>query len=206
MTCIPAAGYELRLILSYGWLEFHQLEKSCGWFYLAADWSSDGWIQVAADSITRLFRVSVAGYKLWLTLSCGWLDSQRLDTIYSWFHPAAGYGLRLFCSVADSRSAGWIQLVTDLYFNIYSKFKGLFCTILHFYSLFSTGRFQLPLIQDLVAASKTLKKLKEASRSFKTLAATDSSCSGWFELRRLIRDLRPINYLQNVYPDPPCRS
>ena len=26
--------------------------------------------------------------------------------------------------------------------------------------------------------------------------ATDSSCSGWFELRRLIRDLRPIDYLQ----------
>ena len=45
--------------------------------------------------------------------------------------------------------------------------------------------------------------LQEPWRSFKTLAATDSSCSGWFELWRQVRDLRPINYLQNF--DPGCR-
>ena len=48
-----------------------------------------------------------------------------------------------------------------------------------------------------------MKKLEEAWKSFKTLAATDSSCSAWFELRRLIRDLRPIDYLQNFDPDAP---
>ena len=46
-----------------------------------------------------------------------------------------------------------------------------------------------------------MKKLEEAWKSFKTLAATDSSCSAWFELRRLTRDLRPIDYLQNFDPD-----
>ena len=48
-----------------------------------------------------------------------------------------------------------------------------------------------------------LNKLEEAWRSFKALSATDSSCSGWFELRRPTRDLRPINYLQNFDPDAP---
>ena len=50
---------------------------------------------------------------------------------------------------------------------------------------------------------RSLKKLEKAWRSFKILAAFDSSCSGWFELRRLIRDLRPIDYLQNFDSDPP---
>ena len=34
-----------------------------------------------------------------------------------------------------------------------------------------------------------LKKSEESWRNFKTLALTDSSCSGWFKLWRLIRDL-----------------
>ena len=47
------------------------------------------------------------------------------------------------------------------------------------------------------------KRLEEAWRSFKTLAATDSSCSGWFELRRTIQNLRPMGSLQNFDPDSP---
>ena len=47
------------------------------------------------------------------------------------------------------------------------------------------------------------KKLEEAWRSFKTLAVTDSSCSSWFELQRLIRSLRPIDNLQNFDPHGP---
>ena len=57
---VPAAGYELRLILSHdwlefrrldtscGWLEFWQLDTSCGWFHHTADSSSSGWIGVVA--------------------------------------------------------------------------------------------------------------------------------------------------------------
>ena len=60
-------------------------------------------------------------------------------------------------------------------------------------------RFCLPL-QD---ASKSLKKLEKTWRSFKTLAATDSSCSGRFELWRLIRYLRPINTSRILTPMPP---
>ena len=49
---------------------------------------------------------------------------------------------------------------------------------------------------------RSLKKLEEAWRSFKTVAAADSSCNGWFKLRRLIQDLRLIDYLQNFYRTP----
>ena len=157
-----------------GWLEFRLLNMSCGWFYPAVNSSSGGWIQVAADFILRLTLVLTAGYEwLRLTTSCGW------------FYP-----------VADSSSASWTRLTAELYFNISSKFKDLFCKIHYFYGLFST-----PWFQTLVAASINLKKLEEAWRSFKTLAATDSSCSDWFELWRLIRNLRPIDYLQSFDPD-----
>ena len=47
--------------------------------------------------------------------------------------------------------------------------------------------------------------LQEPRRSLKKLqvgsAATDSSCSSWFETA--IQDLRPIYYLQNFHPDTP---
>ena len=55
----------------------------------------------------------------------------------------------------------------------------------------------------LQEASRSFKKLEETWSSFKTQAATDSSCSGRFELRRLIRYLRPINYIQNFDPNAP---
>ena len=125
--------------------------------------SSSGWKRVAADSILRLFRVPVARYKLQLSPSWSWLWVVAV-------RPAA-----------DSRSAGWIRHAADIYFNIPIKFKNWFCKIHHFHSLFCTCWFQLPLIQALAAASRTLKKLDEAWRSFKTLAATDSSCDGRFE-------------------------
>ena len=130
--------------------------------------------------------------------SCGCLEFRPLDTSYGWFRPTT-----------DSSSSGWIRVAADsilrltpvLYSNISSKFKDLFCKIHCFYGLFSTDWSQLPLIQALTAASRTLKKLEEAWRSFKALAATDFSCSDCFELRRLIRDLQPIDYLQNFDPD-----
>ena len=46
----------------------------------------------------------------------------------------------------------------------------------------------------LQKAWRSLKKLKEAWRSFESLATTGYSCRGWFELRRLIRDLQLIDY------------
>ena len=166
---------------------------------------------VAADSIMRLTRVPAAGY------GCGCLEFRRLNTSYGWFHPTADSSsdswIRLKADsihpAADSSSDGLIRVAGDsilrltrvLYFNISSKCKDLFCKIHHFYGLFSTDWFQLRLVQALAAASRTLKKLEEALRNFKALAATDSCCSSWFELQRLIRDLRPIDYLQNFDPD-----
>ena len=83
LTWVPAARYELQLILSYDWLKFRWLDTSCGWFYLATDSNSGGWIRVAADSIL-------------------WLEFWWLDTSRSWFYPAA-----------DSSSGGWMQVAAD---------------------------------------------------------------------------------------------
>ena len=182
---VPAVGYKLRLIPSRGWLEFQRLGMSCCWTNPTAVSSSCDWIRVVGVSILRLT----------------WVQAD-----YSWFHPVAGYGLWFFYPAAESRSTGWIWLAADLYFNISSKFKDLFCNIHHFYSLFSTSWFQLPLIQALDAASRILKKLEEVWGSLKKLQ--DSSCHWFklqqlFELRRLIRDLWPIDYLQNFDPDLP---
>ena len=137
LTRVSAAEYELRLIVSCGWLEFRRLETSCGWFHHTADSSSAGWIGVVADSITRLTRVPAAGHELRLIPSYCYFEFRWLDTSNSWFHPAAGYELQLFYLVADSRSAGWIRHAADIYFNISSNFKDWFCKRHHFYNLFS---------------------------------------------------------------------
>ena len=101
-----------------------RLNTSCRWFYPAANSNSGGWIQVVAvsrfggwkqvmaDSILRLTLVPVATYDLHLTQSCGWLEFRRLNTSYSWFHPAADCELGLILSI----SAGWTRLATNLYF------------------------------------------------------------------------------------------
>ena len=44
LTLVLAAGYEFRLILSCGWLEFRRLDTSCSWLCPTADLSSGGWI------------------------------------------------------------------------------------------------------------------------------------------------------------------
>ena len=158
-----------------------------------------------------------------LTPSHGWLEFQRLDASCSWFHPTADSGSGGWIRVAadsvprlirvpaagyelqPTPSNAWLKFYTLIYQVILVNLKTYSAKyiIFNFNGLFSTNWFQLPLIQALPAASRTLKKLEEAWRSFKTLAASDSSCSGCFELRRLIRALRPISYLQIFDPDAP---
>ena len=124
---------QLRLILSYGWLEFWGLNTSCGWFCPAADsssggWirvaavsSSDGWIHITAASILRLTWVSAvdtscgwfhppadSSFGGWIRIvadssSYDWPEFRRLDTSYSWFHRPADYELRLILS------CGWLE-------------------------------------------------------------------------------------------------
>ena len=156
-----------RLDTSYDWVEFRRLDTSYGWIHPTADLSSDGWIRVATDSVPWLTWVPSAGYELQLTTSYGWLEFRRLDTTEGWFHPAADYELRLILFCGWLGSTGWTRLAADLHFNISNNFKDSFCKIHHFYGLFSTDWFQLPLIQALAAASRTLKKLEEARRSLK---------------------------------------
>ena len=95
LALVPAAEYELRLILSCGWLEFRRLDKGCSWPCPTSDLSYGGWIRVTADSILRLTRVlearydvqlihPAADYKLWLILSCSWLEFRRLDSKRGW--------------------------------------------------------------------------------------------------------------------------
>ena len=60
LTRVPEVGYELRLILSCGWLEFRVLDTSYSWLHPTADSSFGGWIQLKFNSI------------LWLTTMGGW--------------------------------------------------------------------------------------------------------------------------------------
>ena len=96
LSRVSVAGYKLQLTPSYGWLEFWQLDTSCGWFILrltrapatgydlrlipscswlrvAVDSSFGDWIRVIADSILQLTRAPATGYNLRLIPSCGWL-------------------------------------------------------------------------------------------------------------------------------------
>ena len=102
LTRVPAAGYKIPLIPSYGWLGFRWLDRSCGWLRPTSDSSSSGWIRVAADSVLRLIWVLAAGYELQLTPSYDWLEFRWLDTTSAWFHPAA-----------DSSSGSSIRVAAD---------------------------------------------------------------------------------------------
>ena len=152
--------------LSSDWLQFWPLDTSYSWLHPTSDSSSGDWIRATADSILFLARVPVTGCDLSLILDCDSLwdvadasssasiqvraDSNlRLTTSCCWFYPEA-----------DSSSCSWTWLATDLYFDTSSKFKDSFCKIHHFYGLVSTGWFQLPLIQALATASRTVKKVE----------------------------------------------
>ena len=148
LTWVQTVGYELQLILSWGWFEFRWLDTSYSWLHPTTDSNSGAWIQLKADSI------------LLVTMSCRWLQFQRLDTSYSWFHPAA-----------DSSSAGWTPLTADLYFDISSKFKDLFYKMHHFfwfvfYHLISatTDSGSGCFFKNFENAWRSLRKLEEASR------------------------------------------
>ena len=176
LSRVPAAGYKLRLIPSYGLIDFQQQDKSCSWLRPTNDLSSDSWIRVTADPILRLTRVPAAGYDLRLIPSCG------LTRVL-----AARYELQLILS------CGWLEFYTLIYqvnLRTYSA-KYIIFMVCFLPTDFSYHWFRLWLL--LQESWRSLKKLEEAWRSFKTLAVTDSSCSGWFELRRLIRELRPID-------------
>ena len=80
LTRVLAAGFELRLILSWSWLEFRWLDTSCAWHLPTDDLSSGGWIRVKVDSILQLTWFPAAGYDLTLILSCGCLELRRLDS------------------------------------------------------------------------------------------------------------------------------
>ena len=110
LTWVPAAGYELQLILSCSWLKSCWLDTSCYWLSATTDLSSGGWIQVTADSFLLLTRVPAAGYDLRLIPSCGWLWVAADSSFGSWVRvtadyilqltrvPVAGYDLRLIPS------------------------------------------------------------------------------------------------------------
>ena len=158
LSQVPAAGYKLRLIPSYGLIDFQRQDKSCSWLRPTNDLSSDSWIRVTANPILRLTRVPAAGYDLRLIPSCGWLEFYTLIYQVNLRTYSAKYIIFMVCFLPTDFSYHWFRLWL--------------------------------LLQE---SWRSLKKLEEAWRSFKTLVVTDSSCSGWFELRWLIRELRPID-------------
>ena len=103
LTRAPAAGYELRLYFiylfyfiliwlfnsSHSWLEFQQLDRSCGWFHHMADSRSSSWIGVVADSTTRLTRISLAEHELPLIPSYSCFKFRQLGTSCGRLYPVA---------------------------------------------------------------------------------------------------------------------
>ena len=67
LSRVMAAGYKIRLISSYDWLEFQRLETSCGWLHPMTD---------LAGYKFQLSQALEAGYKSTfrrLGSKCGWL-------------------------------------------------------------------------------------------------------------------------------------
>ena len=129
----------------------------------------------------RLTRVPEAPYELQLIPSCGW------------FYAASD----------SSQSVGLdLQLTYTLIYQV--NVRTLSAKRIIFMVCFLSPDFSYQWLSFCLLLQepwRSLKKLEEAWRSFKALAATDFKRSDWFELRRLIRDLRPIDYLQNFDPD-----
>ena len=206
--------YPVTSSSSGGWIQVTAESNSSGLIQLTADSSSGGWIRVTADSILRLARAPEPGSDLRLIPSNGWLkaaaDSSSRSSIQVW--PDSILRLRTSCGwfypVADSRPPVGLDLqltytlIDQVNLRTYSvKYIFVVCFLPPDFS-YHWLRLCL-LVQEPWRSSK---KLEEGWRSLKALAATDSRCSGWFELRRLIGDLRPIDYLQNFDLDAPWQD
>ena len=123
----------------------------------------------------------VLRYELQLIPSCGWLRVAADSILQLTQVPPAELDLRLTYT-----------LIYQINLRTYSaKFIIFMVCFLPLDSCYHWFRLWL-LVQ-------TLKKLEEVWRSSKTLTATDSSCSNWFELQQLIWDLRPIDCFQKLW-------
>ena len=190
LTQVSLAVYELLLTQSHNWLEFRWLDTSYSWLLPTANSSSGSWVRLKTDSILRL------------TMSCGWLEFRQLGTSYSWLHPTADSSSSSWIRLkADSilrltTSCGWFYPVADLslpaWLGLRLTYTLIYQVNLRTYSSkyiifmvcflspdFSYHWFRLRLLFQ--EHWRSLKKLEEAWRTFKNLAATDSSCSRWFE-------------------------
>ena len=197
---------------------------SCGWFYPAAGYELRLSRILAAGYKLQLSRVPAAGYKLRLTPSYGWLELRQQDTSFSWLNSTAdsssGGWLRLKANsiLRLTTSCGWFYSAGDsippagldfrlTYTLVYQvnlrtcSAKYIIFMVCFLPSDFSYHWSRLCLV--LQEPGSSLRKLEDSWRSLKRLAATDSSCNGWFDLRRLIRGLQPIDYLHNFDPDAP---
>ena len=182
-------GYNLRLI------------PSCSWLWVAGVSNSGDWIRATTDSIPFLTRVLVVGCDLSLFLHCGWLwdaaDLRSSDSI----QVTADSNLR---QTRVPPTGIDLPLTYSLIYQVNLRTYSVKCIIFMVCFLpadFSYHWSRLWLLPQ--EPLRNLNKLEEAWRSFKTLAATDFSCRGRFELWRLIRDLRSIEYPQNFDPNTP---
>ena len=176
LTRVLPTQYNLMLIPSDRWLDFLRLDTNYSWLHRTADSSSGAWMRIKADSILQL------------TMSCGWLEFRLLNKSYSWFHPTADYELRL--TQVLKVGLDWRLTYTLIYqvnLRIYSA-KYIIVMVYFLRPHFSYHWFRVWLL------------LQEPWRSLKKLQP--SSC-GWFDLRRLIRDLQPIDYLKKFDSDAP---
>ena len=112
----------------------------------------------------------------WFYLSYGWLEFRRLDTSCGWLYPTTDSSFGGWIRVtADSSSGGWIRVAADSILRLTRvPAAGYELRLIP-----SPGWFEFQCLDS--GSGCCFKKLEEAWRSFKTLAATDSSCDGGFE-------------------------
>ena len=115
--------------------------------------------------------------------------------------PAARYKLQLILS------CGWLEFYTLIY-QVNLRTYSAKCIIFMVCFLPTDFSYHWSRIWLLLQEPwRSLKKLEEAWRSFMTLAATDSSCSGWFETceqwttSRILTPMPPDRFWT---PEPEC--
>ena len=132
---VPAAGYALRLFLSYCWLQFRRLSTSCGIFYPATDPSSGGTIWVAADSIAVLIAVL-------------YFDFPWIFVVFNPFFPEFNYRKSVCCLLSIGRIFDEKMSFHDFFLSEFSKRKKSLHWQLQFHICFVSHYFSWTKYQD----------------------------------------------------------
>ena len=127
-----AAWYELRLTLSHGWLEFRWLDTSYSWLHRRADSSS-----------------STAGYDVRLIPSCSWLKSASWTRLAADLYFNASSTFKdLFCKIQGIIQKKSASGSRTLLFVIFDKKCPFFQKTCYFKAFLSKTMPNVPFFKD----------------------------------------------------------